>query len=128
MINFAASKSEDALSGVMEQGGYSADISIQGDSDLLLGMSARVSIIIKETVEALSVAYDSIVKEEEGAYVYRAAATEDGKHVVEKVPVTIGNENDYYTEVTSASLQEGDLIVSYPDMVSEGDKIEILQK
>lgn len=128
VINFSASKSGDALPNMMEQGGYSADISIKGDSDLLLGMSARVSIIIQETGEALSVAYDSIVKEDEGAWLYKAVAAEDGKYTVQKVMVTLGNENDYYTEVTSDQLTEGDLIVSYPDMVSEGDKINILQR
>ena len=129
VINFAASGDHAMEISGTGMGGYSADIAVNGESQLLLGMSAKASIMISDNGEALSVAYDSIVTEGENggqSYVYKAVPKEGKKCIVEKVPVTVGKNNDYYTQVTSERLTEGDMIVSYPEMVKEGDEIEIM--
>ena len=50
---------------------------------------------------------------------------ENGKYQVERVTVTTGVSNDYYTAVTSDELQEGDVIINYPMDVTEGDEITL---
>ncbi len=128
VINFSASGNSELGLNAGSTGGYSADISVSDDSELLLGMSAKVSIVTNENGEELSVAYDSIVEDETEAYVYKAVLKEGNKYTVEKVVVTVGKQNDYYTQVTSDRLKEGDLIISYPEMVSDGEEVVILEK
>ena len=50
---------------------------------------------------------------------------ENGSYTVKKVAVKTGEEGDYYTEILSDELKEGDYIVSFPDSVNEGDTISI---
>lgn len=133
IINFATST--DSSMGPMEggpvTGSYSAEVLIEGETQLLLGMNAKAEIIVSEKKDALSVAYDSILKEDDGkAYVYLATETEETSgdaplYSISKVPVTIGDEGDYYTEIISDEIKEGDIIISYPDTVAEGDKISL---
>lgn len=124
VINFATS-SGDAYS-EDSSGGYSAEIVIDGDSELLLGMTAKVNIVLFEAPETLAVAYDSIATDEDGnSYVYRALEQEDGLYLVERVDITTGQESDYYTEVISDDLTEGDLIISYPEEVEEGTEVSV---
>ncbi|MGN0343072.1 MAG: efflux RND transporter periplasmic adaptor subunit [Roseburia sp.] len=125
VINFATS-SGDEYSGDSGSG-YSAEIVIDGDSELLLGMTAKVNIVLTEAKEALSVAYDSIATDEDGnSYVYRAIEQENGMYLIERVDVTTGQESDYYTEVISDELSEGDLIISYPEEVEEGAEVTVI--
>ena len=125
VINFATSSGNE-MSGESSKG-YSAEIVVDGDSDLLLGMTAKVDIIVTEAKTALSVAYDSIATDEDGTtYVYRAVEQEDGLYLIERVDVTVGQEGDYYTEISSDELNEGDLIVSYPEEVEEGSEVTII--
>ncbi len=132
VINFATASGTGnmyEMEGMSTPGAYSAEIVIEGDTQLLLGMNAKAEIVLTEKKDALTVAYDSIFAEEdEKQYVYVAVAddSESGKtHKVKRVPVTIGDEGDYYTEIISDKIQEGDLVISYPDMVTEGEYITI---
>lgn len=110
--------------------GYRADINIDDSEGLLLGMNVKVKILLKEGDEAMAVPYDSIVTEEDGAYVYRVVPTdeepsEDGsmKGTVEKVKVVPGESSDYYTGVTSEDLAMGDYVVSFPEETSDGETV-----
>lgn len=126
VINFASTSSNTNMdnSGSTTGGSYSAEITIDGETQLLLGMNAKAEIVLTEKKDALSIAYDSIFTEEEQSYVYLAKEKESS-YIVEKVAVEIGEEGDYYTEIISDRLKEGDLIVSYPETVSEGETIQI---
>lgn len=125
VINFATSSGNE-MSGESSGSGYSAEIVIDGNSELLLGMTAKVDIVVTEAKTALSVAYDSIVTDEDGtSYVYRAVEQENEMYLVERVDVTTGQEGDYYTEVISDELSEGDLIISYPEEVEEGAEVSV---
>ena len=44
---------------------------------------------------------------------------------IEKVQVKTGTDSTYYAGITSDNLEEGDLIVSYPDTVSEDSLVDI---
>lgn len=104
---------------------YSAEITLPENSGLLLGMSAKAKIITSEELITTAVAYDSIIKEGDNNYVYKAAPTEDNLYTIEKVAVNIGKDSDYYTQISSDELKTGDYIISYPDEVSEGDCVPI---
>lgn len=122
VINFASAIEGSSMFQETETG-YGAEVLVENGSKFLLGMSAKVEIKANDIGEKLSVPYDSVV-EEDNPYVYKAEKNGD-KYKVVKVNVTVGEKNDYYTEITSPELKEGDLIISYPDMVDEGSAIDV---
>lgn len=105
--------------------GYSAEITLPDNSGMLLGMSAKAKILTSEENESLAVAYDSIFEEDGENYVYRANPVDNGRYKIEKIKVTKGIDSDYYTQISSSELAEGDYIVSYPDEVSDGDTVSV---
>lgn len=133
VINFATSSSEGGgmydMEGMSSSGSYSAEIIIEGETQLLLGMTAKAEIVLAEKKDALSVPYDSILAEDDKHYVYKAVPSDDSEenitYTVTKVPVTIGEEGDYYTEIISDDVKDGDIIISYPDLVTEGENIKV---
>lgn len=106
--------------------GYSAEILIDAPGSLLLGMTAKVRIMQEQVGEVLAVSYDSIGTDEDGtSYVYQAVPENGNTCKAKKVPVETGIEADYYTQITSDELSEGDYILSYPEMYSDGDTVTI---
>ena len=101
--------------------GYSAEITID-NNELLVGMSAKAKIVIKNRGIVLAVPYDLIQTDENGKqYVLVAQTNGDGTATAVRKDVTVGEEIDYYTEITGGDLQEGDqLIYDYSGMVTEG--------
>ena len=127
VINFAsASGGSDAGGEGGSGGGYSATISLEPGTPLLLGMSVKVEILLDDAGEQLAVPYDAIAPDDEGnSYIYRAVEQEDGTYIVEQVAVTAGVAGEYYTAVTAEDLKEGDIIINDPYMVTEGQKVEL---
>lgn len=129
VINFASS-SVDAYTGEAQSSStgnsYSAYINVDDGSPLLLGMTVKVEILLDASEPALAVGFDSILYDDNGnSYVLRAVDQSDGTYLLERVDVEVGESGDYYTEISSPDLSEGDIIVSYPYSVSEGDKIPL---
>lgn len=112
----ASSGSENAAST-----GYSVEITIDNTS-LLVGMDAKAKIMIKEKGEVLAVPYDLIQTDADGKnFVMVAETKEDGSATAVKKNVEVGEEVDYYTEITGGDLKEGDkLIYDYTYSVTEG--------
>ena len=127
VINFSTGSAEVySEDGSSMAAGYSAEILIDAPGNLLLGMTAKVRIMLSQLDETLAVSYDSIGTDESGnSYVYRAAPNMDGSYRVEKILVETGVEGDYYTQISSEKLSEGDYILYYPDLYSEGDTIDV---
>lgn len=128
VINFSTGASaptgEDGMAGT--SGGYSAEILIDAPGSLLLGMTAKVRIMQEEVGEVLAVSYDSIGTDEDGnVYVYQAVPGNGDSYTAKKVPVEVGIESDYYTQISSDELSEGDYILFYPEMYSDGDTVTI---
>ena len=127
VVNFV---SADSISSTGDDGSssgsnYSANIELDPGSGLLLGMSVKVNIAISDEGESLAVPYDSIAVDDNGeSYICRGIDNGDGTYTIENVTVTLGDSNDYYTAV-EGDLAEGDLIILYPYMVSEGESIEL---
>lgn len=118
--------------------GYFAEVIIDEPGQLLLGMNVNVSLITERLEKSLAVAYDSILFEDESeesaddsseeareGYVFRANEQEDGTFLVEKIAVTTGVEQEYYTQIFSDELAEGDYILYYPEMYKEGDTVSL---
>lgn len=101
--------------------GYSAEITIE-NTELLVGMSAKAKIIIEDRGTKLAVPYDLIQYDENGnAFVLVAETGDDGMAVAVRKNVTVGEEVDYYTEITGGDLKEGDqLIYDYTFSIMEG--------
>ena len=108
-------------------GGYSAEITInEKDSGLLIGMSAKVRIVLDEKKDVLAVPYESIVEDEDGSkHVIIAEKQPDNTYHAKLAKVETGLEGSYYTEVTSTELKEGDRIVMSGGNYSEGEVIPI---
>lgn len=102
-------------------GGYSVEITIDS-ADLLIGMDAKAKIMVKEKGECLAVPYDLIKTDENGsAYVLVAETNEDGTVTAVRKDIQLGEEVDYYTEVTGGDLKEGDrMFYDYAGTVTEG--------
>lgn len=101
--------------------GYSVEITIDS-TELLIGMDAKAKIMVKEKGECLAVPYDLIKTDENGsAYVLVAETNEDGSATAVRKNIELGEEVDYYTEVTGGDLKEGDrMIYDYAGTVTEG--------
>lgn len=124
VVNFTSSEAgSDGEKGGDSGDGYRANITIDEGDGLLLGMGVKVKIYLQEGEEAMAVPYDSIFEKDGTSYVYRAVPDEKDPEqaTFEKVRVNPGEPGDYYTGVASEDLSIGDLVVSSPDMVSEGD-------
>lgn len=102
-------------------GGYSVEITID-NKDLLIGMAAKAKIMIKEKGEVLAIPYDLIQYDEDGnAFVLVAESNEDGSAVAVRRDIEVGEEVDYYTEITGGDLVEGDMLIyDYTFSVAEG--------
>lgn len=99
--------------GTSVQGVVEYDVRIQMDEDtngrIKPGMTAAVSIIVEEKDDVFVVPNDAIVMvdNQESVYVER-----NGTFVA--VPVTLGGYSDTYSEVLSADIEEGEMIVLNP--------------
>lgn len=104
-------------------GGYSAEITIDGDSSgLLIGMNTKVKIILDEKKNVLVVPYDSIITDDDGnGHVLLAVKESDGITKAKYVSVEKGIEGTYYTEIISPEIKEGDNVIINPDNYRDGD-------
>ena len=110
-----------------DTGGYTVEVSVEEkDSGLLIGMSASVKIILDKRENILSVPYNAIRGgENEGYFIYVATPQENDMYSISKCKVSKGFEGDFYTEIISGYVNEGDIVLTDPMGVSEGDIIPL---
>ena len=128
----SSSSSMSMLGGGSDTGGYSAEITIDDKStDLLIGMNAKVKIMLQSKKDVLAVPYESIVTSEEDengnteSYVLLAITDDNNITRAKKAIVTPGMEGTYYTEITSDEVKEGDKVVVTPGDYQDGDVLPI---
>ncbi len=110
-------------------GGYSAEITIDDkNTDLLIGMTAKVQILLEEKKDVLTVPYESIKEDEDGTQYVLLAVTDEksGVTTAKRANIETGMEGSYYTEVVSGDIKEGDKIVMQGDMYNDGDALLIM--
>lgn len=101
-----------------DQGTFGAKVTVSGeDTGLLIGISAKVEIVISEKQGVFSVPRDAVGTAEDGSsYVLRKTGGEGVDSTFEQVTVTTGESNDYYIEISGEELSEGDVIRSSADL------------
>lgn len=101
-----------------DQGTFGAKVTVSGeDTGLLIGISAKVEIVISEKQGVFSVPRDAVGTAEDGSsYVLRKTGGEGVDSTFEEVTVTTGEGNDYYIEISGEKLSEGDVIRSSADL------------
>lgn len=107
-------------SGASNTGGFSVQIKLD-HCDLISGMSAKAKVVLTDRQNVLAVPYDLVQQDENDKdYVLCAEDNGDGTYTAIKKNVTVGDEINYYTEVTGGDLKAGDyVIMDYS--ISEGD-------
>lgn len=101
----------ESAGGAASGAGYSVEITID-NNNLLIGMAAKAKVMLKEKGNVLAVPYDLIQYDENGgAFVLVAEPNDDGSAVAVKKKIEVGEEVDYYTEVTGGELKEGDMLI-----------------
>ena len=116
----------------MSEGGtssssYTAEVTIDDkDSGLLLGMNAKVKIVLSEKKDAIAVPMDAIVEDENGNFVvFIADGATDSKCTAKAVKVRKELETDYYVAVSSDELKESDEIILDAEGLKDGDSVTI---
>ena len=101
-----------------DNGSFGAKVVVNGDADgLLIGISAKVEIVISEKDNVFIVPRDAVGTADDGSsYVLRKTGGEGVDMTFEQVTVTTGDTHDFYVEITGSDLQEGDVIRSSADL------------
>lgn len=109
---------------------FEAEVQVNDkDSGLRIGMNTRLTVLLEEKQDVFGVAYDSVVKKQDGTDVLYAVEPKstEGKdastYIVTEVPVTTGLETDFYIEVSGSNIQNGMSIVSDPQSVMPGMEV-----
>lgn len=124
-VSFIAPAAKKAADGTTKSGSSTVEFESEIDvtdakTDLRIGMNAKVNIIVEEKQGALAVPYDAVLTDVDGtSYIYVAQQNGD-KYTAKKVIVTIGMETDFLLEVISDEIKEGDIVITSPQMVSDG--------
>ena len=129
VINFTTDTQEASAEGSTTSAAtkYSADITMDDPGELLLGMSVKAEIALSESKKQLAVPYDSIVTEGDVSYILVAVAQGDtGDYTVQRLDVTTGASNDYYTGIKGDGLKKGLLVLSEPQNYEEGQTITVM--
>ena len=128
VVNIYHADNPASLYGQSGSGGYSAEITINDpDSELLIGMNAKVQIILFERKDVLSVPYESIVEEDGESYVLLAETDpQTGATTAKKAKVEPGMKGSYYVEITSGEVKEGDQIVMDGASYQDGDVLLVM--
>ena len=101
-----------------DKGTFGAKVVVNGDAEgLLIGISAKVEIVINEKDDVYTVPRDAVGTADDGSsYVLRKTGGEGVDMTFEEVTVTTGDTNDFYVEITGSDLSDGDVIRSTADL------------
>ena len=99
------SKAADTSTGVTR---YSAEVTLDREEGMLVGMTADVDVRIEGTENALIIPVDALHQNSASYYVY-TGYDEAQKRYTGRTEVTIGMQNDDDVEITSG-LKEGDTV------------------
>lgn len=107
---------------------FSAQVQVDTlDSNVKVGMSSVVNIILEEEKDVFAIPYESIVSKGNSSSIY-IAEEDDGKYVVKEVAVTCGMESDINVEIQGDDIKEGMKVLGNPSGYNVGDVVEINDK
>lgn len=114
---------EQAESEAPEKVEFKVSVAITNpDPGLKIGASARGKITVKEKKDILAVPMEALIKHKGGYAVVEAVKSGKG-FKARIIPVKIGLETDFSTEISGAQLKKGMLLVSNPKGLKNGQKI-----
>jgi len=95
--------------GSSSSGGFACEVTVtDADTGLLIGMNAKVNIILSSEDNVFVVPIDAVGTDETGSSVVYVKTGGSGPDATfEPVQVTTGEENDYYIEISGDALTEG---------------------
>lgn len=94
---------------------------------LRIGMNVRLNIVTAERKGVWAVPFEAVVSDAQGQeIVYVARDDGSGRKSAHAVPVTTGLETDFYIEISSEGLSDGDLIISDPATYGVTDGMPVL--
>ncbi len=98
-----------ASQGSSSSGGFACEVTVtDADTGLLIGMNAKVNIILSSEDDVFVVPIDAVGTDENGnSIVYVKTGGNGTNATFEAVQVTTGEENDYYIEISGDDLTEG---------------------
>ena len=92
--------------GSSSTGGFACEATVtDADTGLLIGMNAKVNIILSSEDNVFVVPIDAVGTDEGGSSIVYVKT--DGSGTFAPVQVTTGEENDYYIEISGDDLTEG---------------------
>ncbi len=114
---------------------YTVTIVVNTPCDQLkIGMTAKLSIILQQGENVLSVPFDALQQADDGSYYIEeiTSVNEDGTSETKQIPVTTGLESDYYVEIIGDDVKEGMEVLipeaeggnSLEDLISSGGAME----
>lgn len=128
-VEYAGKVASVAPTGVPGSSGtsYSIEADIDGeDGKVLVGMSAKLSIISDKRENALTITYDALTTDDDGNdAIYVAEKDENGVYHAKLVKVEIGLETDYEIEIISSEISAGMYVLTNTTMLSDGDMVVI---
>ena len=119
--------SPTATGGGSSSSSFAAEVTVDdADSGLLIGTNAKVEIILSTTEDVFTVPLDAIGENEAGeSVIYVQTGEENGEPVFEEMAVTVGEENDYYAQISGAELEEGLVVRASADTDEATEELEI---
>lgn len=105
---------------------FNVEVSVvSNNTDLLIGMTAKLSIVTEEKENVFAVLYDAVATDENGDdIIYTVEKTETG-NIAKAVPVTVGMETDFEVEISGDGLSKGMLILTETDELSDNSPINL---
>ncbi len=95
------------------------------DTGLLIGMNARIDIVLESLDNVYGVPYDAVTTDEQGQSIVYVAREEKGGYVARAVPVTTGMETDFYIQIESDQLKDGDRVLNSTEGIQDGSRITL---
>ncbi|MCL2243386.1 MAG: HlyD family efflux transporter periplasmic adaptor subunit [Treponema sp.] len=96
------------------------------ETDLKIGMNARLNVILEEKKHVYCVPYDAVMTTANGEnYIFTAQDNGQNKQTAKQINVTTGLETDFYVEIFSAELFDGMKAISDVSSVRDGMLINI---
>lgn len=101
--------SNNSAQGSSSASTFSGEVEITNpDENLLIGMNAKVQIVISSLDNVYTVPLDAIEEKEDGSSVIYVKNEETDEF--EPITITKGEENDYYAQISGDQLKEGMVI------------------
>ncbi|MFD3259567.1 efflux RND transporter periplasmic adaptor subunit [Paenibacillus lentus] len=128
-VHPAAVKNEQAETMTVPYIEFISEIEIQQNTELRIGMNARLLIIIDKKENVLSLPYDAVGRNEQGdKVVYALEQNSQNKYVAKEIKVTTGLETDFRVEVISDQLSAGMKIINDASNMKDQMRVDFMDK